>query len=191
MGIEAVTHFLNRDDSLTGRESSYVIELLEFATKHNYFWFDKKNSLQQRGVAKGAKFAPSLANLFVAKWEEDVFYSEHRPSLVLWGRYMDDILLLWDGTPESLKLFFAYMNENYQGISLYEFSSNKIHFLDLEIEISSRQFKFQTYLKPTDHNSFIPIDSCHHRSWPHSVPRSQFVRLRRNCINIDTFIVQA
>lgn len=42
LGIEAVTHFLDRDPSLTGRQSRYIIELLQFATTHNYFWFDNK-----------------------------------------------------------------------------------------------------------------------------------------------------
>ncbi|XP_073468934.1 uncharacterized protein [Aquarana catesbeiana] len=33
----------------------------------------------------GAKFAPSLANLFMGKWEEDVIYANKRPELVLWA----------------------------------------------------------------------------------------------------------
>lgn len=69
-GIEAVRHFLYREESLAPFQCDYLIELLEFATKHNYFWFDQRYYLQQRGVAMGAKFALSLANLFMAKWEE-------------------------------------------------------------------------------------------------------------------------
>lgn len=53
------------------------------------------------------------------------------------------------------------------------------------------QFKFNTYFKSTDRNSFIPRDSCHHSSWLNAVPRSQFLRLRRNCTDVDTFISQA
>ena len=55
-------------------QGSYIIELLEFATQHIYFWFNNCFYLQQKGVAMGAKFAPSLANLFMAKWEEHVIY---------------------------------------------------------------------------------------------------------------------
>ena len=53
----------------------------------------------------GAKYAPSLANLFMAKWEEDVVCVEVRPQIVLWARYIDDILLLWDGTRVDLMQF--------------------------------------------------------------------------------------
>lgn len=73
----------------------------------------------------------------------------------------------------------------------YEASRDKIHFLELEIKIVDKQFKFQTHFKPTDRNGFIPTDSCHHRSWLNSIPRSQFLRLRRNCTETDTFLTQA
>lgn len=140
----------------------------------------------------GAKFAPSLANLFMAKWEEDVVYVHETRSLVLWTRYIDDILLLWNGTMETLDEFFECLNNNDRGIALsYQASKTKIHFLDLQIEIINNEFRFSTYFKSTDRNGFIPVDSCHHVSWLNSVPRSQFLRLRRNCTEKETFFEQA
>lgn len=73
------------------------MDLLLFSTKHNYFWYNNKFFLQCKGVAMGANFAPSLANIFMAQWEEDVVYAQNRPKVVLWARYIDDILLLWKG----------------------------------------------------------------------------------------------
>lgn len=46
-------------------------------------------------------------------------------------------------------------------------------------------------LKSTDRNQFIPTDSCHHQNWLRSVPLSQFLRLGRNCTNIQDFEIQA
>lgn len=78
------------------------------------------------------------------------------------------------------------------GIALtYESSRSKIHFLDLVIERKDQRFIFSTYFKPTDRNGYIPTDSCHHKSWLRSVPKSQFLRLCRNCTDIDTFKAQA
>lgn len=94
------------------------MEFLEFSTKHDYFWFENMFFLQERGVAMGAKFAPSLANLCLAKQEEDVLYAQDRPELVLWARYLDDILLLWNGDDDSLCDFMALLNTNDRGISL-------------------------------------------------------------------------
>lgn len=114
-----------------------------------------------------------------------------KAQLKLWARYINDILLLWDGSADSLDQFFISLNRNDRGISLsYKSSQNKINFLDLEFEIRDQQFKFQTYFKPTDCNGFIPMDSCHHRSWLCTVPRSQFLQLRKNCSGTETFKTQ-
>ena len=77
--------------------SSSHLAIKRFATSSNYFWFEGEFYKQETGVAMGAKYAPSLANLFMAKWEEDVIYGVNVPELMLWARYIDDILLLWDG----------------------------------------------------------------------------------------------
>lgn len=160
LGVQAVTHFLDQDHSITDVQKAFIVELLEFATTHNYFWFNQNFFLQKRGVAMGAKFAPSLANLFMAKLEEDVVYFERNPSLVLWARYIDNVLLLWDDSSEALGEFFFSLNNNYLGLSFsFDCSPTKVNFLDLEIELKSRQFKFQTHFKTTDRNSFIPTDS--------------------------------
>lgn len=119
-------------------------------------------------------------------------YALENPSLVLWAQYIDDIFLLWNGSADSLQAFFDLLNENDIGISLtYTSSTEKITFLDLEILVVNERFQFKTFFKSTDRNSYIPADSCHHPSWIHSVPRSQFLRLRRNCSDINTFKVQA
>lgn len=43
------------------------MELLDFSMAHNYFWHSGAYYLQIKGVAMGAKFAPSMANLFMSK----------------------------------------------------------------------------------------------------------------------------
>lgn len=70
LGLEAVDYYLEEDGTLPPFQLQFIMELLQFATKQNYFWFDGKFYPQREGVAKGAKFAPSLANVFMAKWEE-------------------------------------------------------------------------------------------------------------------------
>lgn len=139
----------------------------------------------------GAKFAPSLANLFMALWEEDVIYPSQRPELCLWARYIDDILL-WKGDEETLHEFMATRNNNERGIVLtYEISTVSIQFLDLEISIVDRRNVTTTYFKPTDRNGYISTDSCHYGPWLESVPRSQLLRIRRNCSTSGDFVKQA
>ena len=191
-GISSVKYFLERDSALLEIQQRFIMDLLQFATTHNFFWFGGKYFLQKRGVAMGAKFAPSLANLFMGKWEEDVVYADRRPELVLWARYIDDVLLLWRGSRESLVDFMDCLNTNNRGIEFkYEADQEKINFLDLEIRVEDGQFVTSTYFKSSDRNSFIPRDSCHHKAWLDSVPKSQYLRLRRNCSKMEDFDEQA
>ena len=192
LGLAAVETFLTRNSLLPILQRNFIMELLVFATKHNYFWFQGVFYSQIRGVAMGAKYAPSLANLFMAQWEEDVVYALRRPELLLWARYIDDVLFLWKGDMESLDAFMIQWNDNDRGIVLsYEASPTSIHFLDLEISTTHDKLEFKTYFKPTDRNGYIPVDSCHHRRWLESVPRSQFLRLRRNCTRDSDFHLQS
>lgn len=82
-------------------------------------------------MAKVAKFAPSLANLFMVKWEEEVIYAYRRPEVFFWGRYLDDILLLWNDTLDSLHLYMTALNDTLS----FETSLSEIHFLDLIIKM--------------------------------------------------------
>lgn len=44
----------------------------------------------------GANFAPNLANLFMARWEEDMIFSCEWPGLTFYQRNIDDIILAWN-----------------------------------------------------------------------------------------------
>lgn len=130
----------------------------------------------------GAKFAPSLANLFMALWEDRNIYSHRTKELIFWRRYIDDALFIWKGNAYTLEKFMTNLNCNDWGIRFsYQFSSESVNYLDLVITRKGNSFSTKSYLKPTDKNGFIPIDSCHHPTWLKSVPKGQFKRIRRNC----------
>lgn len=84
------------------------------------------------------------------------------------------------------------LNLNNRGIHLsYEANCREINFLDLKISVRGDSFITSTFCKSTDRNSYIPGDSCHHASWLRSVPKSQYMRLKRNCTEPEEFLVQA
>lgn len=71
------------------------------------------------------------------------------------------------------------LNKNDRGLELNcEASQSNIHFLYIKISIKGGQFITSTYFKPTNCNSFISMDSCHHQYWLKSVSRGQFMRIR-------------
>lgn len=59
---EAVMHFL-KSDTISDIQRNFILSLLDYAMGHIYFWFGG-SYLQNKGVAMGAKFKPSMANLF-------------------------------------------------------------------------------------------------------------------------------
>lgn len=76
------------------------------------------------------------------------------------------------------------LNINNRGIELkYKAHQHSIHFLDLKIWAEEDQLLTSTYFKPT----FIARDSCHHKSWLDSVPKSQYLHLRRDCSRLKDF----
>ena len=66
----------------------------------------------------GAKFAPSVANAFMAQWEEGSIYSDIPMELTLYKRYIDDILIAWNGTQPALEKFLSKLNQNDKNITL-------------------------------------------------------------------------
>lgn len=78
---------------------------------NNYFWHEGTHYNQIRGVAVGAKYTLSVANILMSQQEETSIFSKTIPEIYLYKRYIYDIIL-WDGTEESLKVFLSKMNSN-------------------------------------------------------------------------------
>lgn len=115
-GIGAVKYYLRELSKIPIIQQNNIIELLEFAASHNYFWFNNNFYGQKRDVAMGAKYAPSLVNLFMVKWDEEVVFTDRSLFLTFWARYIHDVLFLWEGTKPQLEEFFVMLNNNQRGI---------------------------------------------------------------------------
>lgn len=112
--------------------------------------------------------------------------STHIGKLVFWGRYIDDILLVWD----SLHEFICTLNINNQSIVLQcEASAGQVHFLDLTIKVGVEGLPTITYFKETIRNFYLDHMSCHHPSLMKAIPKGHF--LKRNCSKIEDFYVQS
>ncbi|KAM5129386.1 vomeronasal type-2 receptor 26-like [Mantella aurantiaca] len=158
----------------------------------NYFWYDSLFYRQFKGVAMGAKFAPSVANLFMSKWESEAIFFNRPQALALYRRYIDDIMIIWTGSLPDLESFLREMNTNNYGIKFTStYSATEIHFLDLVIFVDGGKPCTKSFFKETDRNSFIPTDSCHHPKWKDNIPKGQLLRMRRNCTKIEDYQTQS
>lgn len=190
--LEAVKWALDKEEGIDKGLCGFILKCLDFCLHHNFFWYNNKFFLQIKGVAMGAKFAPSVANLYMAKWEEESVMVEQYTDMVLYKRFIDDLIIMWKGSKESLMTLLETMNDNDRNISLtWDINKDRIHFLDLEILNTSEGMITRSFFKATDRNSYISTTSCQHKPWLDNIPRGQFMRMRRNCTLEDDFETQS
>lgn len=56
---------------------------------NNYFWAQDRFYNQTKGTAMGARYAPSVANVVLNKWEGETIYKENNQALLYYKRYID------------------------------------------------------------------------------------------------------
>lgn len=81
-------------------------------------------------MVMGAKFSPSYANLFISYWELQNIWANnpYGGNLVLYARYIEKILIIWNGTDEELEGFFAHYSSKPFGISFTHVVDDIFHF---------------------------------------------------------------
>lgn len=122
-------------------------------------------------------------------WEGRYIYRHRRPKIKFYRRYIDDVIILWEGATEYFHE--DEMNQNKYVISFTGKSDQQqIDYLDLQIFKKCDELHTKTFFKSTDRNGYILVISCHHPKWKENVPKGQLMRLRRNCHNVKDFNVQ-
>lgn len=142
-GLRAISYFLLEDGRLNSLQTKFLLDCVEYSLTHNCFCFLGEHYLQTRGTAVGARFAPSYANLFMGfmGYCDNSFIWKNNPfgaNLVLYARYIDNILIIWDGTDQDLSNLLDYCKENPFGIEFTQvINKDCLVFLDLELQGNS------------------------------------------------------
>ncbi|XP_069476323.1 uncharacterized protein [Ambystoma mexicanum] len=193
--LRVIDKILRERDPPMTTPVSLVMQLAEIALTKNFFIYENSFYEQISGTAMGATFAPSLANLYVANFEEAIIYNPTNPwlpNLDLWARYIDDVLLIFKGTELELATFMIWLNGQNPFLKLSEtHSTESVHFLDLTLEIRNATIFSTVFNKPTDRNSLLTYGSFHPTSLRRNLPFGQFLRYRRNCSTRTDYIRQS
>lgn len=83
--------------NIVSKQKRFILRCLAFGLQHNYFWYNSEYYRQLNGIGMGAKYAPSLANIFMAKWEEKEVYLNTPTQLIMYQRFIDDCIIIWSG----------------------------------------------------------------------------------------------
>lgn len=146
---------MKNQSQLKSAQIKYLVEGLQLATTNNHFWYQGTHYNQIKGVAIGARYAPSIAKLVLNKWEQEFIYKHQWEGLKLYKRYIDDVVLLWEGSEGSLVKFIQLMNVNNYGLRFTAVWNNKsISYLDLVLTNIQNKITTHTYFKDTDRNGY-------------------------------------
>ena len=144
---------------------------------NNYFHFNKKIFKQKKGVGTGIKLAPTYACLGMGKYEDILFNTKEKllEKVLIWKQFMDDVLMLFKGNENECKQFVEFLNTLMPGVIKfkYEFSHQKIQFLDLEIFIEDGKLKTNMFVKPTNSQIYLDFKSNHPLHCKEGIPYSQ------------------
>ncbi|CAJ0936789.1 unnamed protein product [Ranitomeya imitator] len=129
-------------------------------------------------------------------WERNIFQTDPHPlsqGVVSWWRYIDDILMVWQGTKRDLEQFISILNSNVKNIKLtFKYDTQQIDFLDISIKVGvDGTICTDLFRKTTSVNSLLHSSSQHPRHLIRNIPTGQFLRARRICSQEDLFEHQA
>ena len=143
-----------------------LIEALNIIMHNNRMTFGDIFVHQHKGIAMGMSPAPSIANLFVAIYEETYIKPFPLTVLPFLKRFIDDGFGIWIKNPNPT--IDTQNWENFQtlinGMGLtWEFSqrSNEVVFMDLTISLTNGRIATKLFAKPMALHLYIPPFSCH------------------------------
>ena len=98
--------------------------MAEFVLKNNFLEFDSKVKQQISGTVIGTNFAPPYACIFMDKVEIDFLEMKAVKPLV-WLRYIDDVLFIWNESEEKLNEFLENLNNFHPNLKFVSEKSKK------------------------------------------------------------------
>lgn len=141
----------------------------------------------------GAKFSPSLANIYMSWWEHLFIFCPSNPfgsSLVWYGRYIDDLLIVWGSGVAAVPDLGYYMNDNVLGLRFtLNHDTHNIYFLDLHLQGNgtNQVVESSTYRKELSKNTILSARSCHPPHTIRAIPIGELTRAKRNCSSIEGY----
>ncbi len=168
------------------------MKLLTAVLHMNNFNFNGKNYLQVGGTAMGTRLAPSYANIFMGRLEQNILKTLETKGLkpALYIRYIDDIFIIWNQGEEKLLEFINVFNEAHPSIKFtFEYSNEQIAFLDTRVKIdkTSKTMFTDLYTKDTDTHNYLHYTSAQPAHCKAGGPFGEFLRIRRNCYKLTDF----
>ncbi len=168
-------------------DPNLIMQLLEFNLRNNFFEFANLCFFQKSGIAMGAAFAPTAANIFMSVLTRN-FLKTTQEHPILIARYIDDIFLIWP-TKFNLDHFIEKINKHHPNIQYTTIQSEQeIDFLDLtiykgELFHNHNSLDIKTFQKPHNLFQYLHFQSFHPKSTYKGIILGESVRYIRTNTN--------
>ena len=215
-GMKALKWFLNHHTNFNQTLKDLCINLAFFVLSNNFVTCEEVGDAiyrQMIGTAMGTSFSVVYAIIFMI-WLETPIINDPRFSrfIQVYKRFIDDLFLIWSGTPELLCDFRKALAEADEGIG-FDWSGYKdqqdavdpslvaiqqhdqVNFLDLDIALSRKVTKtgnkvkviLRPYRKPGNSYAYIPFTSFHGRHTFRGWVLAEILRLLTHSSSIATW----
>ena len=188
-GIAAVQFFFNKYPN-PDRPSDLLLKILKLCLASNDFLFHGNFWLQISGTAMGKIFAPSYANMFMAKMEQDFFHTTgYLPHLYL--RYLDDIFIIWTEGSTKLESFLKDFNNFHRSVKITHTTHHEsIDYLDVTVfksTLHAKELSTKVHFKPTNTHRLLHKHSFHPQHTFKGIVKGQLNRFHRLCTHTKHF----
>jgi hypothetical protein len=213
LAINNINNFLIRRN-FNNNFRNFLISLLEFTLKNNYFHFNNNYYHQIKGIAMGTNAAPEIANITLNQLEIELFNNrknQNKPFPLLYKRFIDDGFLIWknninnnddnnDQNDNSIVTsidLIDFMNDfnNLHSNFKFNWKINRfsMDFLDLHIFKGNRfnnhgLLDISTHQKELNKYLYIPFSSMHTNSAKKGFIKTELIRYVRNSSSLSDFI---
>ena len=176
-------------------DPNLITKLLHTNMTNNYFDFAETFFLQKTGIAMGASFSPTAANIFMSVTLSTFLNSRQETPLYL-KRYIDDIFLIWPKN-QDLPKFLNELNNYHPNLKFTAtFSETAVNFLDVTIFKGKRfnqhnRLDMKTYQKENNLYEYIHFQSNHQKQLLKGFIIGETIRYVRTNTSEDSFTEQS
>jgi hypothetical protein len=162
------------EQTLDEETTNELIKITHTIIEQNYFEFQNRCYIQNKGLAMGAPTSAILSEIYLQNLECTKIIKMLTDNNILgYFRYVDDIHIVYNDAFTDIHEVYKTFNSLAPTIKFTRENENdnKINFLDMTIHKERNSFSFNIFRKPTATDIIIPTDSCHPPEHKHAAIR--------------------
>lgn len=164
-------------------------KMSRFIMDNNYLSYQQQAFHQINGLAMGTACAPVLANIYAGYFERKARVISKK-GVLLYVRYIDDILSLFQGTREEVKEFCESLSIGPLQIT-WSIQPSRNEFLDIELlrepGIAPRVVHTRLFRKKLNRHLYIPWSSAHPLHVKKGFVKAELTRFAMICSKEEFF----